>query len=75
MSLIGHDRAAEGQGEDPTRFNSHWEVESHWTDSYGGLPDCPICVSIPIGKLSLIGHVQPGRAGEIFQMFQFPLGS
>ena len=57
------------------RFNSHWEVESHWTDVLRPEGVCSCEVSIPIGKLSLIGlEMKRARGGRVTE-FQFPLGS
>ena len=74
LSLIGH-QVTEAHGGNPYRFNSHWEVESHWTLlADGGRPNVP-GVSIPIGKLSLIGRSDGQAVVQADWMFQFPLGS
>ena len=63
LSLIGPD-SAEPVPSPSGRFNSHWEVESHWTRPLRRAHPALRTVSIPIGKLSLIGHLagsHPGR--------------
>ena len=56
-------------------FNSHWEVESHWTLREEGRCPSPHHVSIPIGKLSLIGRTEILDVRAAHREFQFPLGS
>ena len=57
-------------------FNSHWEVESHWTSVAWVHGQALSGVSIPIGKLSLIGQRREVTSHPLLDLlFQFPLGS
>ena len=58
----------------PMGFNSHWEVESHWTAVLNPSSSLTPEVSIPIGKLSLIGLVIASCLHYSAMIVSIPIG-